>query len=163
MKAEKGEAQCSPARCLASGLEKLQIALCASSWLVGFRRSVGPGWWLEPGLKGAKVKTFSLEYHCSYMSSVGWVISFEVSGLQTKTHLLQRHFIFLTYFNSRLFLSSTCTIRSHIINFQPFLTPFAIFHAFNDFFWAKWLWNWKALQMNSDQVESWHVIIISPT
>ena len=30
-------------------------------------------------------------------------------------------------------------------------------------FWAKWPWNWKALQMNSEKVESWHGIIISPT
>jgi hypothetical protein len=40
---------------------------------------------------------------------------------------------FLIYFNSRLFMSSTCTIQSHIINFQPFLTLFAILHAFTDF------------------------------
>ena len=31
------------------------------------------------------------------------------------------------------------------------------------FFWAIWPWNWKALQMNSEKVESWHGIIISPT
>ena len=41
---------------------------------------------------------------------------------------------FLTYFNSRLFVCSTCTIQCHIKNFQPFLTSFAIFHAFTDFF-----------------------------
>ena len=29
-------------------------------------------------------------------------------------------------------------------------------------FWAKWPWNWKALQMNSEKVESWHGMIISP-
>ena len=47
--------------------------------------------------------------------------------------------------------------------FIPFLTSFDIFHAFNDLFWAKWPWNWKALQMNSEKVETWHGIIISPT
>ena len=41
---------------------------------------------------------------------------------------------FKTYFNSRLFVHSICTIQSHILKFQPFLTSFAIFHAFNDFF-----------------------------
>src|ERR1041385_3168928 len=41
---------------------------------------------------------------------------------------------FLTYFNSRFFLHSICTIQSHILKFQPFLTSFAIFHAFNDLF-----------------------------
>ena len=37
--------------------------------------------------------------------------------------------------------------------FKPFLTSFAIFHAFNDLFCAKCPWNWKALQMNSEKVE----------
>ena len=30
------------------------------------------------------------------------------------------------------------------------------------FFWAKWPWNWKALQMKSEKVETWHGIIVSP-
>src|SRR3954466_7897714 len=34
-------------------------------------------------------------------------------------------------FNSRLFLHSICTIQSHILKFQPFLTSFPIFHAFH--------------------------------
>src|SRR3954466_1735644 len=41
---------------------------------------------------------------------------------------------FSSYFNSRLFLHPTCNIRSHILKFQPFLTSFAIFHAFYDLF-----------------------------
>ena len=39
---------------------------------------------------------------------------------------------FWTYLKSRLFVCSRCTIQSHIINFQPFLTSFVIFHAFTD-------------------------------
>ena len=39
-----------------------------------------------------------------------------------------------TYLNSRLFVCSKCTIQSHIINFQPFLTSFVIFHAVTDCF-----------------------------
>src|ERR1041385_3093512 len=39
-----------------------------------------------------------------------------------------------TYFNPRLFFHSICTIQSHILKFLPFLTSFAIFHAFNDLF-----------------------------
>ena len=61
-------------------------------------------------------------------------ISFKVSGFHTETRLLQRDFIFLTSLNSRLLLCSKCTIQSHIINFQPFLTSFVIFHAFTDYF-----------------------------
>src|SRR3954467_9209836 len=33
-------------------------------------------------------------------------------------------YLFLTYLNSRLFVHSICTIQSHILNFQPFMTPF---------------------------------------
>ena len=39
-----------------------------------------------------------------------------------------------TYLNSIVFLCSKCTIQSHIINLQPFLTSFVIFHAFTDYF-----------------------------
>ena len=46
--------------------------------------------------------------------------------------------------------------------FNPFLTSFAIFHAFHDLF-LTWPWDLKALQMNSEMVENWHGIIISPT
>ena len=53
---------------------------------------------------------------------------------------------FLTHFNSRIFLHPTCNSQSHILKFQPFLTSFAIFDAFNDLFSAKWHYNCKALQ-----------------
>ena len=41
---------------------------------------------------------------------------------------------FKTYLNSIVFLCSKCTIQSHIINLQHFLTTFVIFHAFTDYF-----------------------------
>ena len=74
-----------------------------------------------------------------------------------------RHFIFLNLLQLQNFLRSVCTIESHVITFQPFVTSFVIFHAFTDLFWAKWPWNWKALQMNSEKVETCHCITISPT
>ena len=40
---------------------------------------------------------------------------------------------FWTYLNSTLCVCSKCTIQSHIINFQPFLTSFVTFHAFTIF------------------------------
>ena len=58
---------------------------------------------------------------------------------------------FLTYFNSRLLLHSICTIRSHILKFQPYLTSFAIFHAFHDLFWAK-----MTLRLKSTANELWN-------
>ena len=55
-------------------------------------------------------------------------------GSDEKTHLLHRHLIFLTYYNSGLFMHSVCTIQGHVINFQPFLSSFAIFYSFTDLF-----------------------------
>ena len=52
---------------------------------------------------------------------------------------------FLTYFNSRLFVHSIWTIRIHILKFQPYLTSFAIFHAFNELF-----------QLNDPEIKKHH-------
>ena len=41
---------------------------------------------------------------------------------------------FKTYLNSWLFVCSKCTVQSHIIIFQSFLTSFVIFHAFTNYF-----------------------------
>ena len=56
---------------------------------------------------------------------------------------------FSTYLNSIVFLCSKCTIQSHIINFQPFLTSFAIFHVFTDFF------SWMTLKLKRTINELW--------
>ena len=56
-------------------------------------------------------------------SCTNWTISFDVPEFWTKTHLLHRQFkILITYYNSGRFSHSACTIQSHIINFQPFVT-----------------------------------------
>src|SRR3954466_14471730 len=75
----------------------------------------------------AKVERVTTKTGCT--SSTNWTISFKVRGFPTKTHLLQRHFFFQTYFNSRLFVHSICTIQSHILKFQLFLTSLSSFHA----------------------------------
>ena len=108
-----------------------------------------------------KVERITTKIGCT--SCTNWTISFKVQGFQTKTHLLQRHFLFLNLFSLKNFLHPTWKIQSHILKFQPFLTSFAIFHAFIDLFWAKWPWIWKALQLNSEKVETWKGIIIWPT
>src|SRR3954464_9598891 len=58
-------------------------------------------------------------------------------GLRRKLICYKDISFFNAYFNSRLFLHPTCNIQSYILKFQPFLTSFAIFHAFNDLFSAK--------------------------
>src|SRR3954465_11667121 len=89
----------------------------------------------DPHNMCAKVEMITAKTGCN--SCTNWTISFKVQGFLTKTHLLQRHFIFLSLFQLKTFFASTCNIQSHILKFQPFLTSFAIFHAFNDLFLAK--------------------------
>src|SRR3954468_8670847 len=67
---------------------------------------------------------------------------------------------FQAYFNPRLFLHPTCNIQSHILKIQPFLTSFAIFHAFNDLFQLNDLEIGKGYKLNSEKFETWHGIII---
>src|SRR3954464_7666386 len=112
----------------------------------------------DPDNMCAKVESITAKTGCT--SSTNWTISFKVKGFQTKTHLLQRHFIFLAYFKSRLFLHPTCNIQSHILKFQPFLTSFGIFHAFNDLFQLNDLEIGKGYNLNSEKVETCHGIII---
>ena len=92
-------------------------------------------------------------------------ITFEVSGFRTKTHLLHWQFkILITYYIFRRFLHSACTIRSEVINFQHVLTSFDIFQSFTYLFREL---NDREIEnhykMNSENVETWRSIIISPT
>src|SRR3954468_15737852 len=100
--------------------------------------------WTRKRLKLGMVSSFDPHSMCAkverittktgFTSCTNWTISFKVRGFQTKTYLFQRHFIFLNLFQLKTFLHSICTIQSHILKFQPFLTSFGIFHAFNDLF-----------------------------
>ena len=77
-------------------------------------------------------------------SCTNWTLSFGVYGFRKKTHLLYRLFkILITYYNSGLFLRSAGAIQSHVIDFQPFLASFAIFHSFTDLF----------LELNDHEIE----------
>ena len=67
-------------------------------------------------------------------SCTNWTISFGVSGFRTRTHLLHGHFYFLNLFELQTFFAFLCTIQRDVINFQHFLTSFAIFQSFTDLF-----------------------------
>ena len=99
-----------------------------------------------------------------HTSCTNWTISFGVSGIRTRTHLLQGHFnVFQTFLNSSLFLRSVCIIQSDAINFQHVLTSFAVFQSFTDLF--RELNDGEIenhYKMNSENVGTWHGIIISP-
>src|SRR3954471_11462372 len=87
----------------------------------------------DPHRMCAKVDRITTKTGCT--SCTNWTISFKVRGFQTKTLLFQRHLIFLNLFQLKTFFShSKFNIEGNILKFQPFLTSFAIFHAFNDLF-----------------------------
>ena len=97
-------------------------------------------------------------------SCTNWTISFGVSGFRTRTHLLHGHFnVFSTYLNSSLFLHSVCFIQRDDIVFQHVLTSFAVSQTFTDLF--RELNDGEIenhYKMNSENVGTWHGIIISP-
>ena len=62
---------------------------------------------------------------------------------------------FISLFQLKNFFASNMQHSKHILKFQPFLTAFAILHAFNDLFWGKWPWNWKGLQPKHRK--GWHL------
>src|ERR1043165_2048981 len=58
----------------------------------------------DPHNMCAKVERITTKTGCT--SCTNWTISFNVQGFQTKTHLLQRHFIFLSLFQIKTFFPS---------------------------------------------------------
>ena len=71
---------------------------------------------------------------------------FQSTRVSDQNTSVTKKFHFLSLFQLKTFLHPTCNIQSHIMKFQPFLTSFDIFHAFNDLFSPKWPYNWKGLQ-----------------
>src|SRR5437764_862503 len=55
----------------------------------------------DPHNMCANVERITAKTGCT--SCTNWTISFKVQGFQTKTHLLQRHFIFLNLFQLKTF------------------------------------------------------------
>ena len=71
---------------------------------------------------------------------------------------------FWNLFELQTFFVFLCAIQRDVINFQHFLTSFAIFQSFTDLF--RELNHYKIenhYNMNSESFETWHGIIISPT
>src|SRR4051812_38759101 len=58
----------------------------------------------DPHNMCAKVERITIKTGCA--SCTNWTISFKLQGFQTKTHLLQRHFIFVSLFQLKTFFPS---------------------------------------------------------
>src|SRR4051812_41600188 len=67
----------------------------------------------DPHNMCAKVERIMAKTRCT--SCTNWTISFKVQGFQTKTHLLQRHFIFLNLFQLNTFFC---------IQYEPFIEKY---------------------------------------
>src|SRR4051812_781041 len=61
----------------------------------------------DPHNMCAKVERITEKTGCT--SCINWTISFKVQGFQTKTHLLQTHLIFLSFFELKTF----CAFNMH--------------------------------------------------
>src|SRR3954465_14114868 len=81
-------------------------------------------------LRGLRQKLDALRVHTGPSLS-------KCEGFKRKLVFYKGISFFETYLNSRLFVHSIRTIQRHILKFEPFLTSFAIFHAFNDLFYDK--------------------------
>ena len=123
--------------------------------------------WLQVGMVSSfhshsmcsKVERVTAKTGCT--SCANWHISFEVWGFQTKTHLLQRHFIFLSLFQLYNFFafnmhhSKTHTKISTLSDL--FFMHLMIYFQLNG------LEIGKGYNLNSEKVENWHGFIIWPT
>src|SRR3954464_5944007 len=77
---------------------------------------IGKGYNLQKRLKLGMVSSFDPHNTCAKVerittktgctSCTNWTTSFKVQGFHTKTHLLQRHFIFLSLFQLKTFFAS---------------------------------------------------------
>ena len=89
-------------------------------------------------------------------------ISFEVSGFYTETRLLQRDSFLLNLFEPPCFSLFKMHHSKQHHQFSTLSDFICYFSCIYWLFWAIRPWNWKAFEMNSEKVPSWHGIIISP-
>ena len=128
--------------------------------------------WILKMLKLGMVSSFHPHSMCERVERVtaktgrtsctNWTISFEVSGFLTKLICYKG----ISFFEL-IWTHTFCVFKMHHSKpHHQFWTLSDFICYFSCIYWfylAKWPWNWKAIQMNSEKVESWHGIIISST
>src|SRR3954464_3642867 len=113
----------------------------------------------DPHNMCAKVERITTKIGCT--SCTNWTISFKVQAFQTKTHLLQRHFIFLSLFQLKTFFRvQHATFKATYRNFNPFCLHLLFFMHLMIYFELNDLEIGKGYNLNSEKVETWHGIII---
>src|SRR3954469_25305070 len=80
----------------------------------------------DPHSMCGKVEMSTAKAGCT--SCTNWTISFKVRGFHTKTHLFQRHFIFLNLFQLKTFFCiQHATFKATYQIFNPFSLNFLFF------------------------------------
>src|SRR3954464_5430720 len=109
----------------------------------------------DPHNMCAKVERITTKTGCT--SCTNWTISFKVQGFQTKTHLVQRHFIFLSLFQLKTFFAFNMQHskpHTEISTLSDFICYFfmhlMIYFQLNDPIIG------KHYNLNSEKVETWH-------
>ena len=116
----------------------------------------------DPHNMCAKLERITAKTGCT--SCTNWTISFKVQGFQTKTHLLQGHFIFLSLFQLKdFFCIQHATFKATYWNFNPFWLYLLFFMHLVIYFQLNDPIIGKHYNLNSEKVETWHGIIIWPT
>src|SRR4051812_22558796 len=110
----------------------------------------------------AKVERITAKTGCTLCTN--WTISLKVQGFQTETRLLQRHFIFLSLFQLKTFFASNMQhLKPHTENSTLSYFICYFFMHLMIYFQLDDLEIEKGYNLNSEKVETWHGIIISPT
>ena len=96
-------------------------------------------------------------------SCTNWTISFGVSGFRTRTRLLHGYFIFLKLFELQTSFAFSMQHSKRRHQFSTLSDIICSFQSFTDFFREL---NDREIEnhqkMNSEKVETWQGIIISP-
>src|SRR3954466_7342645 len=103
--------------------------------------------WTQNSLKLGIISSFDPHNMCTKVerittktgstSCTNWTISCKLQGFQTKTHLLQRNFIFLSLFQLKTFFPSNMQHSKPHTEISTLSDFVCYFHAFNDLFSAK--------------------------
>ena len=97
-------------------------------------------------------------------SCTNWTISFEVSGFLRRTHLLHGHFILLNLLHIQTFFASHRHHSKRRHQFSTLSDIICYFQSFTDLYREL---NYREIEnhykMNTENFETWHGIIISPT
>ena len=106
-----------------------------------------------------KLRGVTTNVRCT--SCTNWTISFKVRGFQTKTHLLQMHFIFPNLFKLKTFCAFNMHHSKPHTNLNPSWLHLLFFMHFIIYFGQRWPWiekhcKWTLKWLKVGMVSSFH-------